>query len=136
MQLELSGFVGPAADDSGTEALAAVESEVAQAYQRQLAPYLRGTSNCQVVSVVLPKSVRFVGFRFEAFDERGGGECSPDSGCPLPQAQWLANPVVQRGFNATVVWGVFESTTAQSSRTARLKVYFRPPNASWHPSSR
>ena len=135
-QLELSGFVGPAADGSDTEALAAVEPEISQAYEQALAPYLGGASNCQVVSVILPTSVRFVGFRFEAFDTAGGGECAPDRGCTLPQAQWLANPVVQRGFNATVVWGIFENSSAQSPRTARLKVYFRAPNSRWQPSTR
>lgn len=135
-QLELSGFVGPAADGSDAEALAAVEPEISQAYEQTLAHYLGGASNCQVVSVVLPKSVRFVGFRYEAFDDAGGGECAPDRGCTLPQAQWLANPVVQRGFNATVVWGIFENSAAQSPRTARLKVYFRAPNSRWQPPTR
>ena len=136
MQLELSGFVGPVADGSNSEALDVVEPEISRAYEQSLADYLGGTSNCQVVSVVLPKSVRFVGFRYEAFDGRGGGECAPDRGCTLPQAQWLANPVVQRGFSATVVWGIFENTAPQSPRTARLKVYFRTPNSRWQPPTR
>ena len=136
MQLELSGFVGPAADGSSIEALASVEPEISQAYRQQLAPYLGGSSNCQVVSVVLPKSVRFVGFRYEAFDASGGGECAPDSGCSLPGARWLASPVVQRGFNATVVWGIFENMAGGEPRFASLKVYFRPPSSSWNPPTR
>ena len=135
-QLELSGFVGPAADGSSSEALASAEPAISQAIQQQLAPYLGGTSNCQVVSVVLPKSVRFVGFRYEAFDAAGGGECAPGSGCVLPSARWLATPVVQRGFNATVVWGIFENTAENARRFARLKVYFRPPSARWKPPTR
>ena len=136
MQLELSGFVGPAADGSSNEALKSAESSVSQAYTQKLGRYLGGVSNCQVVSVVLPKSVRFVGFRYEAYDDASGGECAPDRGCPLAQVQWLASPVVQRGFNATVVWGIFENTSAEEPRFARLKVYFRPPNASWQPPTR
>jgi hypothetical protein len=135
-QLELSGFIGPATDGSGTEALASVEPAISQAIQQQMAAYLGGTSNCQMVSVVLPKSVRFVGYRYEAFDAAGGGECVLDRGCPLSSAQWLANPVVQRGFNATVVWGLFENTAENTQRLARLKVYFRPPSAQWKPPIR
>jgi hypothetical protein len=136
MQLELSGFVGPAADGSNTEALSSVETSVSEQYRQRLGQYLGGASNCQVVSVILPKSVRFVGFRYEAFDDTSGGECALDSDCPLAQGQWLASPVVQRGFNATVVWGIFENTSAQKPRFARLKVYFRPPNSNWQPPRR
>jgi hypothetical protein len=136
MQLELSGFVGPTADGSSGEALTSVEPEVAQAFRQQLAPYLGATSNCQVVSVVLPKSVRFAGFRYEAFDDGGGGQCMPDQGCLISRARWLASPVVQRGFNATVVYGIFENMAADKQRFARLKVYFRPPNARWQPPTR
>lgn len=132
-QLELSGFVGPGADGSSTEALASVEPAISQAIRQQLASYLGGTSNCQMVSVVLPKSVRFAGYRYEAFDGAGGGECAPDRDCLQSRAHWLANPVVQRGFNATVVWGIFENTAEDEQRLARLKVYFRPPSAQWKP---
>jgi len=135
-QLELSGFVGPGADGSSTEALASVEPAISQAIRQQLAAYLGGTSNCQMVSVVLPKSVRFAGYRYEAFDGAGGGECAPDRDCLQSRAQWLANPVVQRGFNATVVWGIFENTAEDEQRLARLKVYFRPPSAQWKPPTR
>ena len=135
-QLELSGFVGPGADGSSTEALASVEPAISQAILQQLAAYLGGTSNCQMVSVVLPKSVRFAGYRYEAFDGAGGGECAPDRDCLQSRAQWLANPVVQRGFNATVVWGIFENTAEDEQRLARLKVYFRPPSAQWKPPTR
>ena len=133
VQLELSGFIGPAADGSNIEALAAAEPDISQAYRQQLASYLGGTSNCQLVSVVLPKSVRFAGFRYEAFDGSGGGECAPDRGCLLAGARWLASPVVQRGFSATVVWGIFENTAEGEPRFASLTVYFRPPSSSWQP---
>jgi hypothetical protein len=137
MQLELSGYVGPVAEASSGDALAVAETEISQAVRQQLADRLGTTNSCRVVAVVLPKSVRFAGFRFEAFDERGGGgECTLDGGCPLPGARWLANPVVQRGPSATVVWALFENTTTEGSRLAQLKVYFRPPNASWQPPSR
>ena len=135
-QLELSGFVGPGADGSSTEALASVEPAISQAIRQQLAAYLGGTSNCQMVSVVLPKSVRFAGYRYEAFDGAGGGECALDRDCLQSRARWLANPVVQRGFNATVVWGIFENTAEDEQRLARLKVYFRPPSAQWKPPTR
>ena len=135
-KLELSGFVGPGADGSSTEALASVEPAISQAIRQQLAAYLGGTSNCQMVSVVLPKSVRFAGYRYEAFDGAGGGECAPDRDCLQSRAQWLANPAVQRGFNATVVWGIFENTAEDEQRFARLKVYFRPPSAQWKPPTR
>ncbi len=135
-QLELSGFVGPGADGSSTEALASVEPAISQAIRQQLAAFLGGTSNCQMVSVVLPKSVRFAGYRYEAFDGAGGGECAPDRDCLQSGAQWLANPVVQRGYNATVVWGIFENTAEDEQRFARLKVYFRPPSAQWKPPTR
>ncbi|NIA01563.1 MAG: hypothetical protein GWO83_00280 [Bacteroidia bacterium] len=136
MQLELFGFVGPTADGSSLEALASAEPEISKAYRQQLAPYLGGSSNCQAVSVVLPKTVRFAGFRYEAFDASGGGECAPDRGCSLPGARWLASPVVQRGFNATVVWGIFENVAGGETRFASLKVYFRPPSSSWKPPTR
>ena len=135
-ELELEGFIGPAADGSGADALSQTESEISRSFRKQLSPNLGTGSNCQVIAIVLPKPVRFVGFRYEAFDEEGGGDCTPGQSCSISRAQWLGNPIIQRGASATVVWGIFENTAEEKPRLGRLKVYFRAPNASWQPPAR
>jgi hypothetical protein len=80
----------------------------------------------------LPRSARFVGYRYEVLDGWGGGDCVGDQECAVGQARWLGHPRVERAGAATTVGATFENRSADRERRARLTVYFRP-TAGWKP---
>jgi hypothetical protein len=77
------------------------------------------------VALVLPADARFVGYRYEALDGWGGGDCVADKVCAVGDGHWLGHPTIDTGAR-TVVWGVFANASAERTRRARLTVYFRP----------
>lgn len=131
IQLELSGFIGPLVNGSPQAAVEHVESDLAAAFDGDLAPFVGGRSPCQIVGLVLPKEVRFSRVRLAASDLESADNCSPGQPCPIGDAIWLGNLRVERGPSATVVYGLFENRSTDRGRRAILVAYYRPPNASW-----
>ena len=89
-------------------------------------------SPCGIAAVVLPAGAKFIGYRYEAVDARGAGECVADQECSIGAARWQGHPRFERGAQRTVVWSVFENRSPERLRQARLTVYFVPP-AGWAP---
>jgi hypothetical protein len=94
----------------------------------ELQPLLSGS--CRLVAVVLPQGARFTGFRFQASDQRDGGDCLGDQECAVGSARWLFNPGIAKSSGATVVFSDFQNTGPTRERTATLIAYFIPPG-SW-----
>jgi hypothetical protein len=82
-------------------------------------------ASCAVVAIVLPADARFVGYRYEAVDGWGGGDCLAGQPCAISGAQWEGHPTIERG-ERTVVWSVFANASPERTRRGRLTAYFRP----------
>jgi len=82
-------------------------------------------ASCRLFAVRLPEGSRFLGYRFEAEDNRRAGDCVGDEPCPVGEARFLAHPTVRKkdGF---WVWAIFENR-AGSPRLARLTAFFAAP---------
>ncbi len=101
-------------------------SEAARAAFEGLGPVTAAASGCRLVAIVLPAGARFAGYRYDAQDDQGAGECRADQDCPIGEARWLGHASVVRGSRGTMVYAVFENRSTQRSRQARLTVYFQP----------
>ncbi|HEV8239003.1 MAG TPA: hypothetical protein VGS57_06515 [Thermoanaerobaculia bacterium] len=86
-------------------------------------------SSCAVVAIVLPGDARFVGYRYEAVDGWGGGDCVAEQPCTIGDSHWQGHPVIERG-QRTVIWSVFVNSSRDRARRGRLTTYFRP-GPSW-----
>jgi hypothetical protein len=124
-EIELASWAGSLAE-VGAVAPAAMASEVGAAVGE-------GSPHCVVAGVVLPAGSRFSGFQYEVAGESGLAACLPDRECDGGAGRWLGPPRLERGPNATVVYGLFENLTAAPA-TGYLTIYFAPPTASWQPS--
>lgn len=82
-------------------------------------------SACQVLAVVLPPGGRFVGYRYEAWDGNGGGDCLAGQDCPVGNARFADHATVEKAGGASVVWAVFENRASDRQRHARLTAYFK-----------
>jgi hypothetical protein len=108
----LDGYWGPVPSDG----IALPES---------LAELLRDHS-CRLMAVVLPRGARFAGFRLQATDAGGNGDCSAGRSCPIGDAEWLFEPSDIEEGGATIVFSVFRNAAATVTRTATMTVYFAP----------
>lgn len=81
--------------------------------------------SCQLLAILLPRSVRYLGYRYEAEDNRQSGDCAADSNCTIGEARWRGHPTLERRADGTLVMAVFENRSAQAPRIARLTAYFR-----------
>ena len=89
-------------------------------------------SNCRLFVLALPAGSRMSGFRFEALEDGRGGDCLGDQPCPIGSSRWLTSPGIERSAGAILLWTVFENTSTERSRVARLIAYFTPPSG-WRP---
>ena len=83
---------------------------------------------CRAIAVRLPAGARFVGYRYEAEDNRARGDCQGSEPCPVGEAHFLDHPQLDRGAaRGTVTWvtGTFENQ-AGVARRIRLTAYFAP----------
>jgi hypothetical protein len=83
---------------------------------------------CRAVAVRLPPGARYVGYRYEAEDNRARGDCQGAEQCPVGQARFLDHPRLDRGATrdqVTWVTGTFENS-ANATRRIRLTAYFSP----------
>jgi hypothetical protein len=133
IQLELDGFIGPVSDGTSQEAIRRVEADLAEAFAGELEAFIGGRSPCQIIGLVLPKSVRFSRVRLGASDRENAGECPPGQSCAIGDAAWLGSAMMERGPSATVVYGLFENRSTDKGRRAILTAYYRPPNSNWKP---
>ncbi len=129
---EFLAYTGALASPEGNDVLRLLPPETRTQVQELLIPVLDPERSCQVIGILLPRDVRFVGFQYEAADLSARGGCLPEQPCDIGDAQWRGNPVIHRHDHGTFVYGVFENLSADTRREANLKVYFRPPRG-WLP---
>lgn len=129
---EFLAYTGALASPEGNDVLRLLPPETRAEVQELLVPVLDPERSCQVIGILLPGDVRFVGFQYEAADLGARGGCLPEQPCDIGDAQWRGNPVIHRHDLGTFVYGVFENLSADTRREANLKVYFRPPRG-WLP---
>jgi hypothetical protein len=87
------------------------------------AGHLGPSSACQILGAVLPPGARYVGYRYEAEDQRTVGDCLADADCPMGQAVWHGHPAVVRSGQSTAVAALFQNR-AGAPRRARFWVFF------------
>ena len=87
---------------------------------------------CRGAALHLPVNARFVGYRYEAEDNRSRGDCLGSDPCPVGEARFLDHPKIERGATGTWVSAVFENQ-ATAPRRIRLTAYFVPPPG-WAPA--
>jgi hypothetical protein len=85
-----------------------------------------------VVRVTLPGGARFTGYRYEAFDGWGGGDCVADQPCKVGDAHWQGHPATTRDGDRTTLAGTFVNASPARERRARLTAFFQPPRG-WKP---
>ena len=127
---ELGAYAGPLLDSygSGIGARLTQEELSVPAFEELTSK----DSPCQSVVAILPIGARFVGFRFEALDESGSGDCFGDGECSIGNARWLENPLIERTQTLTIIHTTFLNESKTRERRARLVVLFVPP-ADWRP---
>lgn len=81
--------------------------------------------SCQVLAILLPRGVRYLGYRYEAEDNRQTGDCGADADCTIGEARWRGHPTLERRADGTLVIAGFENRSAQAPRIGRLTAYFR-----------
>jgi len=85
-----------------------------------------------VTAGVLPQGARFIGFRYEAEDSSGKGDCFGEEPCAIGQARWTTNPRIERTATVTVIHSSFVNESTSVERRARMTIYFQPPRG-WRP---
>lgn len=123
----LAAFAGPLPADLDRPPLSLASGPA----RGTLARYLSGSESCRLVAIVIPAGGSFAGFRLEAHDQRGSGDCTGDQECEILDARFLFRPAVARGEGATIVYSVFENTGPELRR-AEMTGFFLPP-AGWSP---
>jgi hypothetical protein len=91
---------------------------------------LLGDNSCRLMAVVLPRGSRYAGFRLQARDNSGDGDCSGERPCPIGDARWMFEPSDIEASGTTIVFSVFRNTATAVERTAAMTVYF-VPGADW-----
>jgi hypothetical protein len=125
----VAAFAGAVADSYGNGLPAAVR----EAVPADLAAALGAREgSCQDFVGVLPQGGRFIGFRFEAEDSSGKGDCFGEEPCAIGQARWTANPRIERTATVTVIHSSFVNESTSAERRARMTLYFQPPRG-WRP---
>jgi outer membrane biosynthesis protein TonB len=90
-------------------------------------------ASCQLLALVLPKGARYKGYAYEASEVGRTGACIGDQPCEIGAARFLGHPETEKVGEATVIFGVFENTSAERERRAKLIVYFSHPDPGWKP---
>ncbi len=129
---EFLAYTGALASPEGNDVLRLLPPTTRAEVQELLIPVLEPERSCQVVGILLPSDVRFVGFQYEAADLGARGGCLPERPCDIGDGRWRGNPIIHRHDHGTFVYGVFENLSPERRREANLKVYFRPPRG-WLP---
>ncbi|HVR30684.1 MAG TPA: hypothetical protein VMS86_14270, partial [Thermoanaerobaculia bacterium] len=120
----VAAFAGPVADAWGNALPPAVWESIAPDLAGALRP-LDGA--CQDLVAVLPQGARFIGFRFEAEDGGGKGDCFGEEPCAIGSARWTTSPRIERTATVTVIHSSFLNESPSAERRARMTLYFQPP---------
>jgi hypothetical protein len=92
---------------------------------------------CRTLAIHLPPGARFVGYRYEAEDNRARGDCNGPEPCPVGEARFLAHPAIDRGASASGAGPWISATFENAARTprrVRLTAYFAPAPG-WAPTA-
>jgi hypothetical protein len=108
----------PACGDALRQALAQARSGSAMALAAGLPP------SCRLIEVRLPAGARYTGYRYEAGDGTGGGDCLAGRECPVGQSLWPADPALHRAADGTTITAGFVNNSASQARRAVFIVYF------------
>jgi hypothetical protein len=125
----VASFAGPVADGYGNGLPAAVAPNVPADLAAAFGPR---DGACQDFAGVLPQGARFIGFRFEAEDPSGKGDCFGEDPCSIGQARWSNNPRIERTATVTVIHSSFANQSTSAERRARMTLYYQPPRG-WRP---
>lgn len=120
----LSGYTGPLFDPATGEGAAVLDGPVREELARLMGAHAAGDSSCQVLAVVLPSGARYSGYRYEAWDTAGGGDCRTPQECSIGTCDWLGHPHVQKTGGVTLLYAVFQNRSPDRPRLGRLVVYF------------
>ena len=124
-----SAFGGVVADPWGNSLPSTLLSESGRTLVAELGEQ-KGA--CQDLIGVLPQGARFIGFRYEAEDEGGRGDCFGVEPCAIGEARWVSNPMIERTPTVTLIHASFHNQSSGRTRRARMTLYFRPPG-NWTP---
>ena len=130
--LELAAYAGPLL--LAERPAAATDPEAAARLRDLLASRTDPAAPCQLVALLLPKGARYIGYQFEAADAADRASCLAGKDCLDGRGRWLADPVVEKGAAATVIYATFENRSPRGPLRPRLTAYFVPPSPEWAPS--
>jgi hypothetical protein len=125
----VAAFAGPVADAWGNGLPPAVRAALPADLGEALGAR---DGSCQDAIGVLPQGARFIGFRFEAEDAGGKGDCFGEDLCAIGQARWTSNPRIERTATVTVIHSSFRNESTSTERRGRMTLYFQPPRG-WQP---
>jgi hypothetical protein len=125
----VAAFAGPVADSYGNGLPGAASQSMPADLATTLGPR---DGACQEFVGVLPQGARFIGFRFEAEDASGKGDCFGEDPCSIGQARWSNNPRIERTSTVTVIHSSFVNESTSAERRGRMTLYFQPPRG-WRP---
>ncbi len=108
----------PSCGDALRQALAEARSGSAMG----LAPGL--PASCRLLEARLPAGAKYTGYRYEAEDGTGGGDCLAGRECPVGASLWPADPTLRRAADGTTITAAFENRSAAQARRAILTVYY------------
>ena len=95
---------------------------------RRVRELLEGISgidpSCRLLAVALPRKFRYSGYRYEARDVSGTGDCPPSDECRIGKSSWHGNPQIVRRGELQVVYSIFSNRSPDRIRHPALTVYF------------
>jgi len=98
-----------------------------------LAPFLEAGAACRLLALELPPGAQYVGYRYEAADGSGSGDCQEGQDCPIGGCRFPAHAAIVHRGASTVIWALFDNRDPQRGRRARMIAYFRPAPG-WAPT--
>lgn len=115
---------GPLIDPWSGAVNGAVDAALHARIAELAAPYVNGSSGCQVLAVLLPSGARFSGYAYEARDRSSSVGCIAAQECALGDAVWPDHPVIDRSDAAILVRATFNNYSPDRTRVGKLTVYY------------
>lgn len=97
----------------------------AAALQAALAAVVPSSAACRLLAVTLPAGAKYLGYRYDASDTTGSGDCMRGQECPIKRCGFAEHAAIEHGANGSVVWVLFENRDVERARRAELVVYYR-----------
>ena len=120
----LGSFAGPLIDAHGNGVVAHLGVPIALPAYEEVA----ADGPCQDFVAILPSAARFVGFRLEAADAAGKGDCFGAEVCSIGEARWIELPQIEHTATLTVIHASFLNESKSRERRGRFIVLFVPPD--------